>query len=292
LSSSLHQANSVSNSQQSLLLSYGIVTFNTNDLMSNDQNERATSPPLDGSTLDRRLNSDISLMSMQQQQQGSTIYPFDSVLSSSSAHIFRTLSVSANNIGDIASGQIRTPHGSIIVFDDHLNDQTGTTYLLGPPPVINDETISTNLSRLSSFNLSASISRSHLSHIDEEKVSSNDPYALVEPISQHHSPESSSLISLNNPLPISENSINYADILLPTHTNNENMDLNEQQQINNSDDISDEINDFEEQEREINELSSTKLYTDIDFLQTQRRDRIVQSAAKAKLEDQTPPFVL
>jgi hypothetical protein len=228
------------------------------------------------------------------QQQGSTIYPFDSVLSSSSAHIFRTLSVSANNIGDMTSGQIRTPHGSVIVFDDHLNDQTGTTYLLGPPPVINDETISTNLSRLSSFNLTTSISRPHLSHIDEEKVSTNDPYALVEPISQQHLPElSSPLISLNNSLPISEKSINYVDLLLPVHINNENMDSNEQQQqINNSDDISDEINDFEEQERETNELSSTKLYTDIDFLQTQRRDRIVQSAAKAKLEDQTPPFVL
>jgi len=66
----------------------------------------------------------------------------------------------------------------------------------------------------------------------------------------------------------------------------------QQQKINNFDDISDEIDVFDEQERENSEHSSTKLYTDIDFHQTQRRDRIVQSAAKAKLEDQTPPFVL
>jgi len=290
-STSLHQANSVSNSQQSLLLSYGIVTFNNNDLISTDQTERPTSPPSDGSTLDRRLNSDLSLMSIPQQQpQGSTIYPFDSVLSSSSAHIFRTLSVSANNIGDTASGQIRTPRGSIIFIDDHFNDQT-TTYLLGPPPVINDETLSTNLSRLSSFNLTTSISRPHLSHIDEERISTtNDPYALLEPLSQQNSPEPISLVTLNNPLPISETSINYVDLLIPTH--NENCELNDQQAINNFDDISDETNNSQEQECENNDLSSTKLYTDIDFHQTQRRDRIVQSAAKAKLDDKPPPFVL
>jgi len=233
-------------------------------------------------------------MSMQQQQhQGSIIHPFDTISSSSSTHIFHTLSVSANNIGDTTSGQIRTPHGSILFFDDHLNDQTTTTYLLGPPSpvIINDETISTNLSRLSSFK---SMSRPYLSHIDEEKISSNDPYALIEPLSQQNSPESTSLINVNNPLPISEQSIDYADLLLPLYVNNDNMDTNEQQQqqINNSDDISDEINLCEEQERENNELSSTKLYTDIDFHQTQRRDRIIQSAAKAKMEDQTPPFIL
>jgi hypothetical protein len=221
----------------------------------------------------------------QQQQQGPNIHPFDSVLSSSSAHIFRTLSVSTNNIGDTTSGQI-------IFIDDHLNDQT-TTYLLGAPPVVNDETISTNLSRLSSFNLTSPISRPPLSHIDEEKTS-HDPYALVEPIS-HENPLFSSVssVSLTTSLPTSEKSINYADILLPTHlNNNENSELNDQQQMLHSDDVNDEINDFEEQERELNDLSSTKLYTDIDFHQTQRRDRIVQSAARAKMDDQTPPFVL
>jgi hypothetical protein len=222
------------------------------------------------------------------QQQGSTIHPLDSVLSSSSAHIFRTLSVSANNIGDTNSGQIRTPHGSIIFFDDHLNDQTAN-YLLGLPSIIHDES---SLSRLSSVNLTASISRPQLLHIDERESSSNDPYALVEPLSKTNSLQSTSLVTLNNPLPISEKSIDYVDLLLPSHSTNENSDSNEQQQINYSDDIIDESNDLEEKERENIEQSSIKLYTDIDFHQTQRRDRIVQSAARAKMEDQTPPFVL
>jgi hypothetical protein len=227
-------------------------------------------------------------------QQGSTIQPLDSVLSSSSAHIFGTLSVSTNNIGDTTSGSIRTPHSSIIFFDDHLNDQTAT-YLLGPPPIVNDETISTNSSRLSSFNLTNSISRTHLSHIDEEKTaSSTDPYALFEAISQQNSPKTTSLTTINNPsLPVSEQSINYVDLLLPTHSNNnDNSESNDQQQLNHSEDLTDQTNEYEEQECENNDLSFTKLYTDIDFHQTQRRDRIVQSAAKAKLEDQPPPFVL
>ena len=108
-------------------------------------------------------------------------------------------------------------------------------------------------------------------------------------LSLHHD----SSTTLTAPLPASEKSINYVDILLPTHSNNnENSESNDQQQMLCSDDVNDENNDFEEQEREINDLSSTKLYTDIDFHQTQRRDRIVQSAARAKMDDQTPPFVL
>lgn len=288
--SSILQPNSVSNSQQSLFLSYGIVTFNKNDIIPNDQIERPTSPQLDGSTIDRRLNSDLSLMSMPQQQ-GSTIYPFDSALSSSSSHIFRALSVSTHNIGDTNSGQIRTPHGSIIFLDDHLNDQTAT-YLLGLPTTINDETIQTNLSRLSSFNLTTSMSRPQLSNIDEKETStsSTDPYALVEPLSQKNPSDLTSIVNVNNPLPTSEKSLDYVDLLIPTH--NENSESNEQQQINNSDEIINENNDSEENECETIEQSSTKLYTDIDFHQTQRRDRIVQSAARAKMEDQTPPFVL
>ncbi|CAF0956358.1 unnamed protein product [Adineta steineri] len=292
-SSSIPQVNSVSNSQQSLFLSYGIVTFNKNDIIPNDQTERPTSPILEGSALDRRLNSDLSLMSMPQQQ-GSTVYPFDSVLSSSNAHIFPTLSVSTNNNGDTTSGSIRTPHGSIIFFEDHLHDQA-TTYLLGLPAVRNDETIQTNLSRLSSFNLTSSISRPQLSHIDEQETSSNDPYALVEPLPQKNSTPSTSINTLNTPLPTSENSLDYVDLLIPSHVNNENPDTNEQQQqqiMNLDDNNDDEINDCEEKERENLEQSSTKLYTDIDFHQTQRRDRIVQSANRAKIEDQTPPFVL
>lgn len=291
-SSSIPQANSISNSQQSLLLSYGIVTFNKNDLLSNEQSERATSPPLDGSTLDRRLNSDLSLMSMpHQQHQGSFVHPLDSVFSSSSSQIFRNLSVSANNIVDTNSGQIRTPHGSILFFDEHLTDQTAT-YLLGLPSIINDETIQTSISRLPSFNLSASISRPQLSHIDEKEVNADDPYALVAPITSKSTSPKSSSITINNPLPTSDKSLDYVDLLIPPHINNENSDNHDQQQTINTDDSIDENNDYEENERENIEQSSTKLYTDIDFHQTQRRDRIVQSAARAKMEDQVPPFVL
>ncbi|CAF3782564.1 unnamed protein product [Rotaria sp. Silwood1] len=289
-SNSLHQTNSVSNSHKSLLLSYGIVTFNNNN--NNDQTDLATSPLSDSITLDHRLNSDLSLKSISQSQQQNSI---DTISSSSNAHIFHTLSLSTNNIGDTTSYQIRKPqHNSIFLFDDHINDQI-TTYLLGPPQNINDDTIQTHLS---SFNLTTSISRSQLSHIDEEKISSNDPYALIEPLIQDNSSKSTLIINSNNSLPQSDISMNYADLLLPSHITNEYSDINEQQQqqqqqINNSDDILiNEIDAYEEQDFENNERTSTKLYADIDFQQTQRYDRIVQSGVKTKLDDQTPPFVL
>jgi hypothetical protein len=226
------------------------------------------------------------------QQQGSTIHPSDSVLSSSSAHIFRTLSVSANNIGDsTTSGQMRTPRGSIIFFDDHFNDQSTATYLLGPPlpPPPTTTTDETNLSRLSSFNLT-SMSRSHLSHIDEEKISPYDPYTLLEPLSHQNSPQSTSIITLNNPVSLPAELLDYVDLILPSTLNTESSETNEQQLINNSDEISDESNESQDQEYRNN--LSTDVYTEIDFHQTQRRDRIVQYAAKAKMEDQTPPFNL
>lgn len=291
--SSLHQPNSGSNSQKSLLLSYGIVTFNTNELLSTEQLDPTNASVYDGSTLDQRLNSDISLMSTQ--QQGSTVHSFDNGHSSSGAHIFRTLSVSASNIVD-------TPTGQIIFIDDHLNDQTAT-YLLGAPPMINEETVSNNATRPPPLNPATSISRAQLSHIDEEKAAAHDPYALVEPIPRDPPPSVSPILPSSS-LPSSfEKSIHYADILLPTHSNSNHdpLESNDQQQqqqttagtiqTSHSDDGNEENNDMEEPERK--ELAaSTKLYTDIDFHQTQRRERIVQLGAKAKLEDQAPPFVL
>jgi hypothetical protein len=247
----IRQSTSPTNSHQSLFLSYGIVTFNKNQLDCLS----------DGSTIDRRLNSDVSLMSQSHQQQPSNIYSLDDILSSSSSsHIFRTLSLSTNNIGDNTSGHIRTSHGSIIFFDENCSDQT-TNYLLGPP--------STTL--IDDTNLQKSISRSHLSHIDEEKLLLNDSYALIEPLNL----ENSSLISTESTIVIkpSEKSINYTDLLLPSNTDDE-----QQQEFYSSDDN--------------NELSSTILYTDIDCHQTQRRDRIAKFAAISKIEDQIPPFVL
>ena len=289
--SSLHQPNSGSNSQKSLLLSYGIVNFNPSELLSSEQLDPTNTSTYDGSTLDQRLNSDISLMSTQ--QQGSTIHSFDNVLSSSSAHIFRTLSVSASNIVD-------TPTGQIIFLDDHVNDHIAT-YLLGAPPIVHEESNSNNANRPAPSNLATPISRPHLSHIDEEKAPSQDPYALVEPIPRDHPVPATSSIPPPAPLSSNEKPIYYADILLPTHPNSNNShhdqsesnDQQQQCQLIRSEDGNEENNDMEEQERERKELvASTKLYTDIDFHQTQRRERIVQSGAKAKLEDQAPPFVL
>lgn len=263
--------------------------------MTNDQMDLATSPVSDSITLDQRLNSDLSLTSIPQQPQGSAIFPSDTISSCSNAHIFHT--ISTNNIGDTASCQIRTPRSSIILFDDHINDSI-TTYLLGPPQTLNEETNSVNLS---SYNLATSISRAQLSNIDEEKLNSNDPYALVEPLKRDESSQSTLVINTSNTrLSDTDTSVNYADLLLPSQITNESSDINEQQQqpqqqqcINtNPDDLVNEITIHDEQEYENNERISTKLYADIDFQQTQRYDRIVQSAAKAKIDDQAPPFVL
>ncbi len=240
---------------QSLFVSYGIVTFNK------DQNYYPSSLLSDGSTTNSRLNSDLSLMSTSHQQQPSNIYSFNNI--SSSSHIFRTLSLSTNNIGDNTSGHIRTSNGSIIVFDENSSDQT--TYLLGSPSItlIDD----TNLTRLSSANLP-------LTHINEEKHSSNDPYALTEPLNLQNSS------SLSNPrtslTKSSEQSFNYTDLLLPLNLGDE------QQELNSSNDLTEEKN----------QQSSSILYTDIDFHQTQRRDRIAQFAAVSETKDQIPPFVL
>lgn len=291
------------------------MTFkNNNDTTLNEQSERATSPTLDGSTIDRRLNSDLSLISFNQgsshQQSISNIYPIDGVHSSTSAHIFRTLSVSATNIGENHSTSMRTPHGSIIFIDDHLNEQTAT-YLLGPPvspmsdeptvpPTMSTSTSTTTIPRLSSFNLTSSMSRSQLSYIDEEKLSNYDPYALVEPLSDPLTIPSSSLITRNFPSTNSQQkSVNYADLSMPIDQSTcETIETNEQNGLIN-DEIKEESNENPDDEQlssstmnNNNQRSSTILYTDIDFHQTRRRDRIAQFAAKAKLEDQTPPFVL
>lgn len=292
------------------------MTFKNNETALNEQSERATSPPLDGSAIDRRLNSDLSLISLNQgsshQQSVSNIYPLDGVLSSSSAHIFRTLSVSTTNVGDNHSGSMRTPHGSIIFIDEHLNEQTAT-YLLGPPvapmsdespsavpPSMSTATSTTTLPRLSSFNLTSSMSRSQLSYIDEEKSSHHDPYALVEPLSDPLTIPSSSLITRNLPSANGQQkSVNYADLSIPVdHPPSEPNEPSDANGSPNDESREDSTDNHQEDEHlasptlSSDQRSSTILYTDIDFHQTRRRDRIAQFAAKAKLEDQTPPFVL
>lgn len=282
--SSIPQTMSGSNSQKSLFLSYGIVTLNKIPL-NIDQSERCSSPLSDGSNIDRRLNSDLSIMSGSHQIPASNSSAFDKILSSSSSSgIFRTLSLSTNNVGDNTSGQICTSRGSIIFLDETLNDQT-TTYLLGAPPLPpTEDPIQPNLSRVSSVNLTGSISRTMLSNINEEKISSNDSYAFVEPSSMNNSPSSNKKPIQTKSSLSSEQSINYTDVLLPSSTNDD-----EQQDSNTIDQINDQLNNFFEEKTE---RSSTIIYTDIDFQQTERRDRIAQLAAISKSKTKTPPFVL
>lgn len=269
-STSCHQT---TNPHQSLLLAYSIVTINKNS----DQLTYFS----DGASIDRRLDSDVSLMSISHQQQPSNIYSFDNILSASStsSQIFRTLSFPTNNSGDNTSGRhIRTSHGSIIVFDENYSDQsTTTTYLLGPPQTKSIE--DNNLPCLSSVD----IPTGNLTNIDEEKRSTNDPYALIEPMNLENATSlvsNSIKTSLNN----TDKTIHYTDLMLPTNTGDE------QQEYDMSDDNNtNPLNDFRE---ERNEQSSTIFYTDIDFHQTQRRDRIAQFAAMSKMKDQMPPFVL
>ncbi|CAF1415184.1 unnamed protein product [Adineta ricciae] len=245
-SSSFHHPTSTNNSQQSLLLSYGIVTFDKASLPSNDTEC--------DSTIDRRLNSNLSLLSTNNQQQPSNIYSFESILStssSSSSHIFRTL-------GENVSAQIPTPSGGIILLDENFHDQT-TSYLLGPAPplFIHEET---SLSRLSS------ISRSHLSHIVEENITSNDSYTSLEHIS------SLPTILHESSLP-SEKSTGLIDMTAPSNPSD-----NQHYELEKANDVSEENT----------EQSQPKLYTNIDFHQIQRRDPV----GKVKIDEQTAPFVL
>jgi hypothetical protein len=266
LFSSCYQSTSHSDPHQSLLLSYGIVTFNNNSLLTNQTNYVS-----DGSILNHRLNSEHSLLSISSQEQPSNLFSYDNILSSSSSsHIFRTLSLSTNNIGDNISGHIRASNGSIIFFDENFPGQT-TTYLLGSPSSATfiDETIQTNPTK--------SISRSQSTYNDKDKNSSDDPYALVEPPSRERSSVSSLPIVSITPLLPSEKSTVYTDVYLPSNTDDQQCDYHSP--------------DGDLNEEKIERLA-TIFYTDIDFYQIQRRNHIAQFAAISKLKDRMPPFVL
>lgn len=101
------QLSSQTDTSTSPLLTYAFVTFNNQD-----------------STINCRLNSDLSVLSLtHQQQQPSNMFSFNHLLSSSSSsHIFRTLSFPANTNAD-------NSNGNILIFDEQP-----TNYLLGPPP--------------------------------------------------------------------------------------------------------------------------------------------------------------
>ncbi|CAF4396041.1 unnamed protein product, partial [Rotaria magnacalcarata] len=89
-----------------------------------------------------------------------------------------------------------------------------------------------------------------------------------------------------------EKSINYTDVLLPSSlllfANNDD-EQQQQQESNIVDQRSDQYNNLLDERVE---RSSTIIYTDINFQQTERRDRIAQLAAISENKDKTPPFVL
>ena len=259
--------------------------------MTNDSTELVSILSSDSATIDRRLNSDSSFALNSQQQQRSTIHSYDHSSLPSNTQLFPRLSISSNNIGDTILCPNRTAHYPATGLDEYPNVQI-TTYLLEQLQNTDSATIQTNASHLFSTNLTTFVPQSQLLHIDKDKSSSNDPYAIVEPLPKENSPKITLLKNSLNPSIVPDQSLHYAELLIPSDLNNEYLDNNEQTQINNLSDRVHEINNFDEQERENNERLSTKIYADIDFDQTQRYDRIVQSSTKTKLDDQAPPFVL
>jgi hypothetical protein len=218
-------------------------------------------------------------MSTSRQEQPSNIYSLNNILSSSTnSHIFRTLSHSTNNTCDNISSHIRTSNGNIILFDENFSDQP-TNYLLElPSKKFVDDTIETNLIKSSS--------RSQLTYNEKDKLRTNDSYALVEPLNNVENSSLSSLSMVSTaPLLSPEKSIHYTDVVLSLNTGDEQQQQ-QQQEYSSSDENN---NDLIEEK---NERSSTLLYTDIDFHQTQRRNRIAQFMTTSKLEEHMPPFVL
>jgi hypothetical protein len=252
--SSFHQPVSSCNSRQSLLLSYGIVTFNSGnnaDSMSTDPIDPGSSVNSDGFVGEHRLNSDFSLMSLSYQQQPSNIFPFEGVLSSASSgsQIFRTLSVPTTNIGDHPSGSFRTSNGNIIFFDEKYSDQP-PNYLLGPLMAVVD-----------ADHRRTSICRSHVSQISEETRPIGDSYALVQPLSNH--PKT---------LPKASD-VNYTDLIEPSLPAEKRVLVNDQT-------------------LEVHDHSIVVQYADIDHQQTQLYDRRANLATMSKVPDRIPPFVI
>ena len=244
----------------SLLLTYAFVTFNS---------KNSPTSLCDSASIDRRLNSELSLISLSHQQQPSNIYSFGNILSSSaSSHIFRTLSFSTNINADNQSTGWRNSNGNIIVFDENLASQTSDC-LLGPPSVTIDKIVPPS---------------SSLMVTNEEKQSrNNDCYALLD--SNHFEadhPSSSSSV-LARPSRISDQTVTYSDVLFSTNAGDD------QQICSTYDEKSFQFSDPLEEK---SNRTSTIFYTDTDFHQTQRRDRIAQYTTVSKKDEQIPPFLL
>lgn len=144
----------------------------------------------DGSVIERRLNSDFSVMSASQSPgQLSNIVPFENRLgkSSSNSHIFRTLSVSTTNIGDVHANSRLPSHRSFFIFDERSASDQSSNYLLELPRIHSDD--------------------SHvrtIPEINDENRPVNDSYALI----QHEIP------LLTKPLKKTSD-VHYTDIVLP-----------------------------------------------------------------------------
>ena len=190
----------------------------------------------------------------------------DNILSSStSSHIFRTVSVSTNNVCDNLSSRIRNSNASILVYEETFPEQimttTTTTYLLDPPSMnMTDECLSHSIP-------------SPQPAIQQ----ADDAYSMHEPLTVQISSFSSPPILSINPIVSTESTVQYTDILLTR-------------------DPSDEAQDYFSSNPPLNEEKSersrTFFYANIDYQQTQRRHHIAQYTELSKLNDRLPPFVL
>ena len=260
-SSSLYHSTFPSDPRQTLLLSYGIVTFDNNS-SPYTQIEYVS----DGHINECRLNSDVSLMSIAQPKPLVAKRSLDNILSSStsSSHIFRTISVSTSNVCDNLSGRIRNSNASIIVYEENFPEQMTmtTTYLLDPPssPMIDE------------------IRSNSIPSSQQSNAQSDDAYAMHEPLTVQISSFSSPSMHSIEPISPTEKSVHYTDILFTHDTGDEPEEYS-----------SSSLNPVNEEK---SDPSTTFFYANIDYQQTQRRHRLAQYAELSKLNDQLPPFVL
>lgn len=256
--SSVYHSTSPSDPHQNLLLSYGIVTFQ-NNASSNNQLDHIS----DGYASECRINSDASLMSITRPGPLAPKRSLDNILSSStSSHIFRTVSVSTNNVCDNLSGRIRNSNASILVYEESIPEQiiTTTTYLLDPPLMnITDECLSHSIPS----------SQPPIQQTD-------DAYTMHEPFTVQISSFSSPTILSINPMFSTESTVQYTDILLTHNLGDEPQDYSSSNPLN----------------EEKSDRSGTFFYANIDYQQTQRHHHIAQCTELSKLNDRLPPFIL
>ncbi|CAF0747140.1 unnamed protein product, partial [Didymodactylos carnosus] len=281
------QPNSASPSQQSLLLSYGVVTFpSSSDVESNlvIQATQATSM----NDFEKRFNSDLNLKSNNYFQQQ---LRQDSISSGSSTQIGPMVGYDGDE--QSIAGKISLPS----ISSDTASMTTPTlpfTYLIGQPlTTIIDEQASNiyqSTPRHSSINL---CHHATLSHIDEEK--NCDPYALTEPVlTPSFSSRSQSLKTpfLRSPPSTKNNgntstttmNIYYTDLLFPQQS------LDNKESYSNHDSptlTEDSTND--------SSTDQQKIYTDIDFTETNRRTTSPPQSSEISTQFETgdlAPFCL